>query len=113
MNFWASVCLRLVWLNNPRFSIIHDLSLAAEAEVRSSVDGDTDFAQAPECRLGHVLFDVLSRVLYLRQLHGVQLEILIGRVDVKEAFRQVPVDASGASVFGYTMGDQVVVDLRC
>ena len=60
-----------------------------------------------------MLFDILSRVLYLRQLHGVQLEILICLVDVKEAFRQVPVDPSGASVFGYTTGGQVVVDLRC
>ena len=41
------------------------------------------------------------------------MEIIICRVDVKETFRQVPVDPSGASVFGYTMGDQVVVNLRC
>lgn len=44
---------------------------------------------------------------------GVSLEILICRIDVKEAFRQIPVDPSRASVFGYTLGDHAIVDLRC
>lgn len=100
-------------VEEPKFRIIHDLTFAAGARVRSSVNGDTDFARAPECLLGHVLFEILSRIIFLRQLHGASLQILLCRIDVKEAFRQVPVDPSGASVFGYTMGDQVVVDLRC
>ena len=79
MKFWGSVCLRLVWLKNPKFSIIHDLTLAAGAEVRSGVNGDTDFAQAPVCRLGHVLFDVLSRVLYLWKI--VWCAIIVWDVD--------------------------------
>lgn len=99
-------------VEEPKFHIIHDLTFSAGAEIRSSVNSDTDFDQAPECLLGHVLFDILSRILFMQQLYGELLEILLCRVDVKEAFRQIPVDPAGASVFGYTMGDQAVVDLR-
>ena len=60
-----------------------------------------------------VLFYILSRILFLRQLNGEDVEIMLCRVDVREAFRQVLVDPSKASVFGYVMGDVVVVDLRC
>lgn len=100
-------------MEEPKFRIIHDLTFAAGAKVRSSVNGDTDFDQAPECLLGHVLSGILSRIAFLRQLHGVSLEILLCRVDVKDAFRQILVDPSGASAFGYTMGEHAVIDLRC
>ena len=100
-------------VEEPRFRIIHDLTFAAGATVRSSVNDDTYFTQAQECGLGHVLHDIISRVLYLRKLHGVELNIFIRRVDVKDAFRQMLVDPAGAPAFGYTMGDVVVVDLRC
>jgi len=98
-------------VEEPKFRIVHDLTFAAAG--RTSVNADTDFAQAPECLLGHVLFDILSRIVFLPQLHGDEIEILLCRVDVKDAFRQILVDPSGAAVFGYVMGDEVVVDLRC
>ena len=97
-------------VEEPKFRIIHDLTFAAAG--RTSVNADTDFDRAPECLLGHVLFDILSRILFLRQLHGEEAEIMLCRVDVREAFRQVVVDPSRAAVFGYVMGDSVVVDLR-
>ena len=110
-------------VEEPKFRIIHDLTFAAarrfataqrlEVSRRTSVNADTDFDRAPECLLGHVLFDILSRILFLRQLHGEDVEIMLCRVDVRKAFRQVLVDPSKASVFGYVMGDVVVVDLRC
>ena len=97
-------------VEEPKFRIIHDLTFAAAG--RTSVNADTDFGRAPECLLGHVLFDILSRILFLRQLHGESVQIMLCRVDVREAFRQVVIDPSRASVFGYVMGDVVVVDLR-
>ena len=51
-------------------------------------------------------------MLFLRQTHGRSARIVVCRVDVKEAFRQVLVDPVGASVFGYVTGGRVVVDLR-
>ena len=56
--------------------------------------------------------DVLLRVLFLRQLPGPTARIVLYRVDVKDAFRQVFVDPEGTPVFGYGMGEYVVVDLR-
>ena len=84
-------------VDEPKFRIIHDLTFTAG--TRSSVNGDTDFSQAPECLLGHVLTDILKRILYLRQMHGVTAEIMLCRIDVKEALRQVLVDPAGAPVF--------------
>ena len=55
---------------------------------------------------------VLLCVWFLRQTHGGSARVVLCRVDVQEAFRQVLVDPVGASVFGYVTGGRVVVDLR-
>ena len=55
---------------------------------------------------------VLLCVWFLRQTHGRSARIVLCRVDVQEAFRQVLVDPVGASVFGYVTGGRVFVDLR-
>ena len=96
---------------NPKFRIIHDLTFA-RAGSRSSVNGDADFSSAPSCELGHVFKDVLLRVLFLRQLHGPTARIVLCRVDVKDAYRQVLVDPVGAPGFGYAVGEYVVLNLR-
>ena len=95
----------------PKFPIIHDLSFA-RAGGRTSINGDTDFDSAPPSELGHVVHDILLRVMFLRQTHGSSARILLCRVDVKDAFRQASVDPAGAPAFGYVFGDRVVVDLR-
>ena len=95
----------------PKFRILHDLTFA-RAGGHSSVNDVTDFSSAPSCELGHVLRDVLLRVLVLRQIHGATARIVLCHVDEKYAFRQVLVDPVGAPVFGYAMGGYVVVDLR-
>ena len=59
-------------VEEPKFRSIHDLTFAAVTTIRSSVNDDTDFAQAPERSMWKVLHDILSQVLYLRQLHGVR-----------------------------------------
>ena len=51
-------------------------------------------------------------VWFLRQTHGCSARIVLCRVHVKKALRQVLVDPVGASVFGYVTGGRVVVDLR-
>ena len=94
----------------PKLRIVHDLSFASVGG-RTSVNSDTDFS-APPCEFGHVLREALLRLLFLRQTHDRSARIVLCRVDVKEAFRQVLVDPVGASVFGYVTGGRVVVDLR-
>ena len=95
----------------PKFRIVHYLKFARAGEG-TSVNDDTMFSSAPTCELGSVLRDVLMRVLLLRQSHGADARIVLCRIDVKDAFRQVPVDPAGAPVFGYVAGGHVVVDLR-
>ena len=51
-------------------------------------------------------------MLVLRQVHGPTARIVLCRVDVKDAYRQVLVDPVGAPVFGDAVGEYVVVDLR-
>ena len=53
-------------VEQPKLRIIHDLTFDGSGS-RTSVNIDTDFDCAPSCELGHVLRDVLTRVLYLRQ----------------------------------------------
>ena len=95
----------------PKFRIIHDLTYA-RAGVHASVNDDIDFSSAPCGELVHVLRDVLLLVLSLRKMHSPVARIVLCRVDVKDAFRQVLVDPVRAPVFRYAMGEYVVVDLR-
>ena len=95
----------------PKFGIVHDLTFARAGE-RTSINNDTIYSSAPTCELGSMLRDVLMRVLCLRQAHGRHARIALCRVDVKDAFRQVPVDPAGAPVSESVAGGHVVVDLR-
>ena len=88
----------LAVIPEPKLRIVHDLSFAS-AGGRTSVNSDTDFSSAPPCELGHVLREAFLRVLFLRQTHGCSARLVLCRVDVKEAFRQV-VNPVGA-VFGF------------
>ena len=101
----------LAVIPEPKLRIVHDLPFAS-AGGRTSVNSDTDFSSAPPCELGHVLREVLLRVLFLRRTHARSARIVLCRVDVKEDFRQVLVDQVGVWVFGYVTGGGVVVDLR-
>ena len=95
----------------PKFCIIDDLTFARTGG-HSSITNDTDLSSAPSCEPGHVLRDVLLRVLFLRQIHGPTAKIVLFHVDMKYAFRQVLVDPVEAPVFLYAMGSYVVVNLR-
>lgn len=47
--------------------------------------------------LRHVIWYGISCTTVLRQLHEPQASIVVRHIDVKDAYRQVPVDPSGAS----------------
>ena len=93
-----------------KLRVINDLTFAGDGH-RSSVNDDTDFSAVPPCELGHVFGDVCKRILYLRQHHGVVARVMLGRVDVKDAFCQIPVDPFYAVKFGYVFDKYAVVDL--
>ena len=56
--------------------------------------------------------EVIQRVLGLRAKFGDRARFLIKKINVKNAFRQVPVDPDGAAAFGYVLGQYLIVDLR-
>lgn len=91
--------------------IIHDLTFIGSPGA-SSVNANTNFESAPKLRLGRVLRNIVWRILFLRQKFGPQARIVISKMDVAEAFRQVAVCWAGAPVFGYVFRDWVVVDRR-
>ena len=93
-----------------KLHIIHDSTFAGD-EYRSSVNNNTDFSSAPPCELGHVFEDVCRRIMCLCQCHGVVACVMLCRIDVKDAFRQIPVDPLHAAKFGYVFDEYAVVDL--
>ena len=89
--------------------IIHDLTMAFS---NPGVSGDTDFESAPNCKLGHVLIDIVWRILFLRRTLAPHTHIMLSKMDAKDAFRQVAVEWDGCTKFGYIFGNFVVVDRR-
>ena len=89
--------------------IIHDLTMAFS---NPGVNGDTNFESAPKCKLGHVLRDIVWRILFLRRTLAPHTHIMLSKMDVKDAFRQVAVEWDGCTKFGDVFGDSVVVDRR-
>ena len=51
------------------------------------------------------------RMLYLHQRHVVVDCVMLCRIDVKKAFRQIPADPLHAAKFGYVFGEFAVVAL--
>ena len=70
-----------------------------------SVNADTDFAQAPLVELGRVLRIIIGRISYLRRRFGPHARIVLSKIDVTEAFRQVSVQWAGSPVFGYVFAN--------
>ena len=92
-----------------KLRIIHELTFACD-DYRSSVSHDTDFSTAPPYELGHVLGDVSRQIMYLDQRYGVA-RVMLCRIDVKDAFRQIPVDPLHAAKLGYVFDEYAVADL--
>ena len=51
-------------------------------------------------------------VLYLRRKYGVGARIILSKMDVEDAFRQVVVEWERSPMFGYVFRDLVVVNMR-
>ena len=94
-----------------KLRVVHDLTFSSGPST-IGVKEDIDFSSAPTCELGHVLRDIIWRILYLRHRFGRGARIVLRKMDVKDAFRQVPVEITRAPVFGYVFGGLVVVDRR-
>ena len=88
---------------------IHVLTMAFS---NPGVNGDTDYESAPKCKLGHVLRDIFWRICFLRRTLAPHTHIMLSKMDVKDAFRQVAVEWDGCMKFGYVFWDFVVVDRR-
>lgn len=81
-------------VEEPKLRILYYLTFAGSGN-RLSVNDDTDFDSFPPYKLGHLLHDVLFRVLYLPQKHWPGARIVLCRIDVKEAYRQTSGDQKG------------------
>ena len=92
-----------------KMRIIRDLPMAFS---NPGVNGDIDFESAPECKLGHVLRDIVWMIFVLRRTFAPHTHIMLSKMDVKDTFRQVAVKRDGCTKFGYVFGDSVVVDRR-
>ncbi|CAN0057050.1 unnamed protein product [Choristocarpus tenellus] len=90
--------------------IIHDLSYQQES-WGPSMNDQTELEDAPPVHCGTVIGDVIRRIVGLRKKFP-GTRIMISKMDVKDAFRQVPVDPQGAAKFGYCLGDLLVIDFR-
>ena len=100
-----------VVVNPSKTRVMNDLSHHTSDKGRC-VNIDTDAAEAPCIELGHVLREVVERILYLRRRFGPRVRTVICKVDIASAYRHVPVEWSGAPVFGFVFGDWVAVDPR-
>ena len=91
--------------------IIHDLTFSS-SQYACSVNDDTGFAQAPPVELGRVLRNIIGRIMFLRRRFGPRARIVLSKIDVTEAFRQVSVQWAGSPAFGYVFRELVVADRR-
>ena len=78
--------------------VIHDLAFSSHSSG-PGVNSDTDFAIAPTCKLGHVLHDVIWRLLYLWRKFGRDARVVLSMMDVASAFRQVAVEFRRSPTF--------------
>ena len=96
-----------------KIRIIHDMTFEhRDRNGGGSVNLTTDWDKIPTCAVAGVMHEVVQRVLGLRFKFGNRARILIRKMDVKNAFRQIPVDPDGARVFGYVLGEFLLVDWR-
>ena len=87
-----------------KLRMIHDLSFVVDTEEAggSPVNPSTYFEEIPECEMAIVMKEFLVRFLGLRAKYP-QSRILIQKMDVKSASRQIPVDLGGAPAFAYVV----------
>ena len=98
-----------VTVSPSKIRIIHNLIFSTPAP---GVNTDTDFSSAPDCKLGRTLRDKIWRILHLRRPSAPLTRILLSKMGLKDAFRQISVEWFHCPVFGYAFHDLVIVDRR-
>ena len=58
-----------------------------------------------------VFGDVYRRIMHLCQRHGVVARVMLCCIDVKDAFRQIPIDPLYAAKFGNIFDEYAIVNL--
>jgi hypothetical protein len=94
--------------------VIHHLSWAgtlADGSPDFSVNDLTDPSRVPPCPIGGVFAAILARVYALRLRHP-KAHIVLSKVDVADAFRQLPIHPAFAGFFAYSIGGYIMVELR-
>ena len=94
-----------------KLRVVHD-SMFSSGPSTIGVKKDTDFSSAPTCEVGHVLRDIIWRILYLYHRFSRGARVVLSKMVVKDAFRQVPVEITRAPWFGCVFSVLVVVDRR-
>ena len=92
-----------------KLRVVHDLTFSSGPSM-TGVNEDSKVSSAPTRELVHVVRDTLWRILYLWQRFGRGARIVLSKIDMKCAFRQIPVEITHGPVFGYVFSDLVVVD---
>ena len=103
-----------VAVSTSKVRICLDLSNAVSGR---GVNENTDTSAVPDCKIGHVLRDVIRRILYLYGVAVVNAadtptRILLAKMDAKSAFRQIFVEAKKSPTFSYVFENFVIID-RC
>ena len=102
-----------VAVSDAKVRICHDLSNAVSG---TGVNEDTDTSTIPEYSIGHVLRDVIWRILYLYGLLIKDVDapprILLAKQDFTSAFRQLSIACDKSPTFAYVWSDVVIID-RC
>ena len=95
---------------NPRFDIERRLRTGGRGGW--PLNETTYWNQIPWCHLEDVILEIGRRIEDLRVKFGTRKRILIHKIEVKSAFRQVEVDPAVAEAHGYVPGDHLFIDLR-
>lgn len=76
------------------------------------MNGDTGFESAPPRNIGNVSLSIVWRILCLRREFGISARILLSKMNVKDAFRQITINSHRSPVFGFTFEKLVGVGRR-
>lgn len=101
-------------LRKGKHRIVHDLSFTGRMPDGTpdwSLNTLTDPSAVPACDIGDVFERFLLRIYKLR-LRYPDAHIVLAKMDVKDAFRQLYFDPRLAPLFSYRWGSHVVIDLR-
>ena len=90
--------------------VIHNLKAVVAGPNGSSVNADTDLQSAPKVTSMDAFPKLTERVWGLRQLFP-NRRIVIGKMDVTAAYRQIRVALDG-TLLGFEFGGYIFVDLR-